>query len=204
MFAMLFRKLIRRFALGAVILIAALPVARSARANGVSAFTTYRNSTPPHRAQGDFDGDGRVDTAVIQERAGESRLSIQLSSSVSEFDLELSVTSVAEGDIDHDGDLDLVTATASGDLAIWLNDGHGRFTRQRASTTRALSSDAVVLEPTSHALSVIRSDTIPLQSLTLRDVPLTTEAIRSPAPSNVHVVQSVIPPPLRAPPTLDA
>jgi hypothetical protein len=201
---MLFRKPILRLALGAVILIAALPVARSARASGRSSFATYRSSKPPHRAQGDFDGDGRIDTAVIEERAGESRLSIQLSSSASAFDLELSVTGVVEGDIDHDGDLDLVAATSSGDLVIWLNDGHGRFTRQRASTARSLASDAVTFESTSQELCAIGSNTVPLPSLTLRDVPFVSNTSQPPTdPDDVQVIQSVIPPPLRAPPLLD-
>jgi hypothetical protein len=36
---------------------------------------------------------------------------------------------VVAGDVDHDGDLDVVASLGSLDLAIWRNDGAGHFTR---------------------------------------------------------------------------
>jgi hypothetical protein len=108
-------------------------------------FTPYVDPAPPQRAEGDFDGDGRVDTAFIKDRAGASRISIQLTSSSSSLDLGPAVTSVVEGDIDHDGDLDLVAATPSGELLVWINDGRGHFTRQVAAYTSAISSEPVLV-----------------------------------------------------------
>src|SRR5262249_47458263 len=34
---------------------------------------------------------------------------------------------LAADDFDHDGDTDLVGSSATGQLIVWLNDGHGRF-----------------------------------------------------------------------------
>jgi len=108
-------------------------------------FTPYVTQTPPQRADGDFDGDGRIDTALIENRAGAARISIQLTSSSSAFDLDPAVTGIVQGDIDHDGDLDLVAATSSGELLVWINDGHGHFTRQAVSRTSALSGQPVLV-----------------------------------------------------------
>jgi hypothetical protein len=36
---------------------------------------------------------------------------------------------VVTGDVDHDGDLDVVASLGSLDLAVWRNDGAGHFTR---------------------------------------------------------------------------
>jgi hypothetical protein len=108
-------------------------------------FTPYVTPVPPQRAEGDFDGDGRIDTAFIEDRAGAARISIQLTSSSSSLDLGPAVTSVVEGDIDHDGDLDLVASTPSGELLVWINDGHGHFTRQVAEPTSAISSEPVLV-----------------------------------------------------------
>jgi hypothetical protein len=202
--AILFRRKIVRFALGAVILCAALPIAhpnsRSSGASAETSFTGYLNPTPPQRADGDFDGDGRVDVAVIQERGGGTRLAIQLSSAASVVELEPSVTGVVQSDIDHDGDLDLVAATASGDLLVWLNDGHGRFTQQTASHTRSMSTDSVASESTPDELVAVGNATVLLDSASLAVVRFVSTAIPSPLHSNVRFVQSVIPPPLRAPP----
>jgi hypothetical protein len=108
-------------------------------------FTPYVTPAPPQHAEGDFDGDGRIDTASIEDRAGAARISIQLTSSSSSLDLGPAVTSVVEGDIDHDGDLDLVASTPSGELLVWINDGHGHFTRQVAAYTSAISSEPVLV-----------------------------------------------------------
>jgi hypothetical protein len=109
-------------------------------------FTPFVPQAPPQRALGDFDGDGRVDAALIQEGTGDRRISVQLSGSAEAVHLDVPVAGVIEGDIDHDGDLDLVAATSSGDVLIWLNDGHGRFTRQAPFRTRGLSGVPVLMQ----------------------------------------------------------
>src|SRR5262245_47088413 len=142
------RRRILRLALNALAVLATVSTGLAVRATLSDGFTPYSANTPPQRAQGDFDGDGRVDTALIQDRAGTTLISIQLSGSSLPVDLEGGVTSVVEGDVDRDGDLDLVAATPSGDLLIWINDGRGRFTRQPASNTRGVSSEPVVVQTT--------------------------------------------------------
>jgi hypothetical protein len=129
---------------GFVLLFAAWAPSISLHAAAPS-LTPYVSQLPPQRADGDFDGDGRIDTALIENRAGAARISIRLTSSSTAFDLDPVVTGVVQGDIDHDGDLDLVAATSSGELLVWINDGHGHFTRQAASRTSALSGEPVLV-----------------------------------------------------------
>ena len=40
---------------------------------------------------------------------------------------------VVAGDVDHDGDIDVVASNGSLDLIVWKNDGAGHFTRQAAA-----------------------------------------------------------------------
>jgi hypothetical protein len=113
--------------------------------------------TPPQRALGDFDGDGRADLASIQRHAGRQLISVQLSGSQSLIQLDVAVSALIENDIDHDGDLDLVAAKPDGEVLVWLNDGHGRFTRRAASPTRRLGGEATVLptnSPTADAIAI--------------------------------------------------
>jgi hypothetical protein len=112
-------------------------------------FTPYVSEPLPQRALGDFDGDGRSDTAFIREGAFGRYVSIQLSGSA-EVSFEATVVSLTEGDIDHDGDLDLVAAMPSGDVLIWLNDGHGRFTPKEASAGHGLTSEPVIVNRAFH------------------------------------------------------
>ena len=114
-----------RAILGALALIALTAVTRRA-----PTFTPFVPHPLPQRAQGDFDGDGRSDVALVQDRADSGRLSVRLSGSPNAIDLEATVTGVIEGDIDQDGDLDLVALSPSSDVLVWINDGHGHFTRQ--------------------------------------------------------------------------
>jgi len=110
------------------------------------AFTPYVPESLPQGATGDFDGDGRPDVAHIQDRDdGPAHIGVRLSGSSAAVTLDGAFAAVIDGDIDHDGDLDLVAATASGDVLIWLNDGHGRFTPQDRSPTRGFASEPVVV-----------------------------------------------------------
>jgi hypothetical protein len=127
-----------RLALAVALSIAALS-ADAALTAARMAFTPFVPVAPPQRVLADLDGDGRLDTALIQDTPGDHRLRIELSGSRTAVHLEPPVTAVIEGDIDHDGDLDLVAATPSGDVLVWLNDGHGRFTRQEASRAQVVS-----------------------------------------------------------------
>jgi hypothetical protein len=59
--------------------------------------------------------------------------------------LDAEVVGVIAADIDHDGDVDLVTAAPSGQVVNWLNDGRGRFTRQQALPSDGLSPVMIVV-----------------------------------------------------------
>jgi hypothetical protein len=157
--------------------------------------------TPSQRADGDFDGDGRIDTALIENRAGAARISIQLTSSSSAFHLDAAVTAVVQSDVDHDGDLDLVASTSSGELLVWINDGHGHFTRQPAARTSALSGDPVLVGTTADQPFAIdvRAAPLPLsrESTTL----LSRVAVRPPLLCRVIDPRNIAFALLRAPPT---
>ena len=78
----------------------------------------------------DLDGDGTPDHLVVANGAGQGRIHMLLSSGRTS-DLVLRdavIVSLVATDIDGDGDPDLIAATDAG-LAIWVNDGRGRFAR---------------------------------------------------------------------------
>jgi hypothetical protein len=134
------------------LLIAAIVAAAMFRA--VSVHAPFVPEAPPQRALGDFDGDGRPDTAVIQDRFGVPRISVRLSGSATEFSLDAPVTSIVESDIDHDGDLDLVAATSNGDVLIWLNNGHGRFARKVHRREQGVTSDRIALAASPESMAI--------------------------------------------------
>ncbi len=90
----------------------------------------------------DFDGDGHTDLFVGTTWQTQSRVYRGLGDGTFEETtaalpaVELSVGDVAAGDVDADGDLDLLLAdwgagnplkNAGGRTRLWLNDGHGAF-----------------------------------------------------------------------------
>ena len=94
-------------------------------------------------AVGDLNADGRPDIAVadrIGRGASGFKYNVQLSISGGEsqsvdFNSDQDALSVVLRDVDHDRDLDVVvTGTVSRSIvAIWLNDGTGRFERATLS-----------------------------------------------------------------------
>ena len=163
-------------------------------------FTPFVPQVPPQRALGDFDGDGRVDSALIQDGAGERRISVQLSGSPSAIRLEAHVSAVIEDDIDRDGDLDLVASTPDGDVLIWLNDGHGRFTRQALPETRGVSSEPVFTQ-TAWPESVAIGIGAPVLSSPPRgEMAVMVAQARAPTADVPRDVRCQILPALRAPP----
>jgi hypothetical protein len=105
------------------------------------ALTPYTPPTLPQRAQGDFDGDGFGDVALIQNQA--NQVSVSLSGSTSVVYLNANVGSLIAKDIDGDGDLDLVAGTPSGQVMAWINDGHGRFTLRKARSSSRMASETM-------------------------------------------------------------
>jgi hypothetical protein len=165
-------------------------------------YSPFVPQTLPQRAVGDFDGDGRVDTVSIQDRLGHRRISIQLSGSASAIDLDAVVSAVVEGDIDHDGDLDLVAATADGGVLIWLNDGHGRFTRQAPSPGRDISGEPSVAQAAWPVWMAINLRAPLLLSPIRTEPAVVVTRARPPSPHAVAERRESNIPPVRAPPSV--
>ncbi len=106
-------------------------------------FTPYTPRALPQLAQGDFDGDGRADVALIQDGAHSSRVSVRLSGSSTVVYLNVNVGSLIAEDIDGDGDLDLVAGMPAGQVAAWINDGHGHFTLRKARPSSRVSPETL-------------------------------------------------------------
>jgi hypothetical protein len=77
----------------------------------------------------DFNGDGVLDRAVLQ-RTTRTRIILKISGARPQV-LRLAdpLLSFAAVDIDRDGDLDLGTLSQWRGVAVWLNQGNGRFVR---------------------------------------------------------------------------
>src|SRR5215831_15148990 len=85
-----------------------------------------RVSTPQTEVHIDLDGDGVADRAVIGDGSDREGVRVSLSSRQSLWLPEHvgRMAGLAADDFDHDGDTDLVGSSATGQLIVWLNDGH--------------------------------------------------------------------------------
>ena len=111
---------------------------------------------PVDLVHGDFDGDGLLDLAVADEKAasmGPGKVAFLRGHGNGSFDLPVlynagvSADSLATGDFDHDGDLDLAVAVnldVFGSVAVLLGNGNGTFAPQVLYPTGRLASDVVV------------------------------------------------------------
>jgi hypothetical protein len=189
-----------RLGVGVVALVGALSV--RAITTTSAGFTPFVSQSLPQVARGDFDGDGRSDVAVIRD-AVHSKISITLSGSLDALQLEgtaAGLASVIEGDVDHDGDLDLVAASSSGDVLIWLNDGRGHFTRQKAPA-RGWSDGPVLIE-TSRAEFVAVGTTAPsIDPKNVAGAPVAITEVRRSAAPVAFTLRFLTVPALRAPPS---
>lgn len=165
------------------------------------AFAPFVPQAPPQWALGDFDGDGRVDTALVLDRTGDRRISVQLSGSRAAVHLEAPVSGVIENDIDHDGDLDLVAATPTGDVLIWLNDGHGRFTRQAASRMPGFTSEPGVIHASWPEAPAAGISAPVLSAPAGGETAVVATRVRPPTARAFRAVRRTILPALRAPPS---
>jgi hypothetical protein len=187
-----------RVACGVGLAVASLALIVSLR--GTAVRTPFVPNTLPQRALGDFDGDGRVDTAVIQDDFGNRQIAVKLSGSVSSVRLEAPITAVVQDDVDHDGDLDLVAATADGDILIWLNDGRGHFVQQPRRTGQDLAGVPVVVQVTRLDVAFVSDRSPILPSMERQETTLFVRQARAPAVCVVYDVRCSLLPSPRAPP----
>jgi hypothetical protein len=182
---------------GALVVISLTAVTRRA-----PTFTPFVPQPLPQRAQGDFDGDGRSDVALVQDRADSGRLSVRLSGSANTIDLEATVTGVIEGDIDHDGDLDLVALSPSSDVLVWINDGHGHFTRQETPRAPGLCDEPIVSDAILCCPIALGTTAPVVTSRNRTDTGVVVTQIRPPTSPQSFDFAFFLLPSLRAPPPL--
>jgi hypothetical protein len=169
------------------------------RDGGSAELSPYVSQAPPRLALGDFDGDGHIDTAVILDDVSGTRISIQFAGSSSTVALAAPVSAVVEGDVDDDGDLDLIAATPSGELVIWINDGHGQFTQEPVLPAGGLSGAPAVSEIVTAAVAIgIRAPALGISDLSRVITAASTGALRDPLMTRTNRRDAL--PLLRAPP----
>lgn len=100
---------------------------------------------------GDFDMDGRPDTAAgVLTRPVVVRM-VLTRRGIQELEQPGAVHAVAAMDYDHDGDLDILVGTSKG-IFVWVNDGHGDFSlapcSRGAAPQRFFSEKWTVCTPT--------------------------------------------------------
>jgi hypothetical protein len=163
-------------------------------------FTRFVPRALPQRALGDFDGDGRSDLALIQDGSDGRSISVTLSGSTQATRFEANVTGLVESDIDKDGDLDLVAATPTGGLIVWINDGHGHFTRQDASPALPVVADTSIARAMRDAWVAVVDAPVGCAPNTGAVVAISVASVRRYRRSGVPASAVGLLPPLRAPP----
>src|SRR5690606_574849 len=106
---------------------------------------------PPVLATGDFDGDGDVDL-LLGNRSGQDRLYLNdgtgrfIDATATHLPAQSGATrGLAVGDLDGDGDLDIVRARLGAEPAAYRNDGAGRMSSWTLSSSAIYDATAVAL-----------------------------------------------------------
>ncbi len=163
---------------------------------------TFVAAISPQRAVADLDGDGRSDLATISRRFSASQISLQLSASHEIVELDGPVSGLVSGDIDDDGDVDLVAATPSGDVKVFLNDGRGRFTRKDFHSPQRSLAGLPSVAGTSPEQRLVLSTTLSLLHPPLARAAVVLNArVRPPTRAPVIASFRTAPRSLRAPPS---
>lgn len=141
--------------------------------------------------QADLDGDGIRDLVVRGSRPTDLFLQLSRTSQPQQLRLPQPIVQITSGDIDEDGDADLLATTAGPGVDIFVNQGGGHF--------QALHPIAVQLSGAARAL--IDADRSGPPSDNLSDAPLASVALppraaRAPSPTPV-IRRSVSSSPLR-------
>jgi len=198
---MLVRHRNRLFCLGLIGLLVSVCGSSAPLSWSRSAFTPFVPTQRPTKAIGDFDGDGRPDVARIDDqRADASEVSVQLSGSTVSATLHTAVAALVEGDVDHDGDLDLLATTVSGDVVLWVNDGHGHFTRRLPSERHGMAADDAVRAGAGNVLVAVTSAPAPFSSGTHTRESVVVTKIRPPTAPSIPARHLLLLHALRAPP----
>jgi hypothetical protein len=157
----------------------------------------------PQQAVGDFDGDGQPDVARIQHGVRGSVIAVHLSDSQVTTHLDATVTALVERDIDHDGDLDLVAATPTGAVLVWINDGRGQFSQQTPLRPSRLGGDAGLIQGGQTPSVAVTIQTLALPpARARRRRPIVVTYIRPPTVDSASSRPFGLLPPFRGPPTL--
>ncbi len=98
----------------------------------------------------DFDGDLDTDLFVVNEGAP-SRLFLNARFGRFELggdfpeEIPIDARATAAGDVDRDGDIDLIVATGGGELLLYSNDGNARFHGRRLGSSTGRRIDGIVV-----------------------------------------------------------
>ena len=108
--------------------------------DGTGQFNSTALRLPGLAAWGDIDGDGDIDAVSLQHEQNGSGYKVFMNVGETEFEESQHITapggffpgSLALGDIDGDGDVDLVASSSGSPLVVLVNDGAGAFSRVTA------------------------------------------------------------------------